>query len=201
MKDLNTQEVIGVLVINIPAVYLLSEQEKPSDDIARDLYIVANNSIIAHTGILDEDLSVFKGNFDKVLGYSIDRIEYSHEEFLVSSFWLDELDWHIVSVISLDQPGGITNQYGIATMIIMMINLFFVFVGITLFSGLFVRPVKRMITTIRTKGEKLEFINLKTTIYELSQLEQEYNGMITRIKLLINNKVDKQKILRNKDIR
>lgn len=200
VKDINTQQIMGVLVINIPTSSLLSNQEAPHNNLIRDLYIVSNEESIVHTGMLQDELYRYKPDLKRVNNDIIKKVVYEKQEFLVSSLWMEAPDWHVVSVISLNQSNKVTDNYKLATLIMIMINLAFIFFGVALFSSLFVRPMKVMIAKIRRNGEKLELINLNTNIFELSQLEQEYNEMIHKIKMLIKNKVDEQKSLRKKEL-
>lgn len=200
IRDLNTQEVLGVLLINIPTSVLVSDLDNSTEDVIQDLYIVTGNDEVIHSKASDQKPLPQDIKLDQVKGYQTIKHNFDGQEFLVSSLWMESLNWHIVNVVSLSQTSGEVDDYMMATIIIIVINLVFIFVGVTLFSSFFVRPMKRMISKIRRNGENLEFIDLKTNIYEFSQLEQEYNGMITKIKALIENKVGEQKSLRKKEL-
>ncbi len=200
VKDLNTQKVIGVLVINIPTECLVSSQDDPSNNLVRDLYIISDSETIVHTGILNDEFYAYQPSLKKVKNDIVKKVEYAKQEFLVSSLWMEVPDWYVVMVISLNQSNNVIDNYKLATLIIITMNLTFIFFGVALFSSFFVKPMKNMIAKIRRNGEDLELIDLDTNIYELSQLEQEYNEMIKKIKMLIKNKVNEQKSLRKKEL-
>lgn len=145
IKDLNTQEIIGILVLNIPTSFLVSEQEDGTDNKIRDLFIVADNEVAIHSGILEESPVSYHSVMKKNEGYISDKVYNDGHSFLVSSYWMEDLDWYIVGVISLDQTSDETANFRTATVIIYLVNLIFIFAGVALFSRFFIRPMNKMI--------------------------------------------------------
>ncbi len=199
IRDLNSHDIIGVLVINIPVDYLVSEQEDITDNQIRDLYIISDNEVVVHSGILDENPVSYQSVVGKA-GYVSEKVHIGEDTFLVSSYWMEALDWYLISVISMNQTSGEIDDYNAATVILYIFNLVFIFLGVAIFSRFFVRPINRMICKMRANGENLEAIRLNSSIFELKQLEMEYNVMIDKIKALIRHRVNEQKSLRNKEL-
>lgn len=199
IRDLNDQEIIGVLVINIPTSHLIIEQKELTDNQIRDLYVIADDNVVIHSGILEKS-PISHLSFVREKGYVTQKIHEGKHQFFVSSYWIEQLDWYLVTVISMDQTSQEMDNYKSATVIIYMVNLVFIYLGVALFSRFFVKPINQMIGMMRRNGENLEPIHLNSGIYELNQLEIEYNEMITKIKALIKNRVNEQKSLRNKEL-
>lgn len=200
IRDLNTMKIIGVLAINIPVSYLISDEETHGDGRVRDLYILSEGQVVAHTGILGDDPMPYEPILSVDEVYTSKQITENNSSYMVSSYLVESMDWHIVNVIDLNQTGNDSTDFMTATMIILAINVVFILLGVALFALLFVQPVKRMIRRIRSNGDNLEMIDLKSNIHELTTLESEYNQMIIKIKALIRNEINEQKILRQKEL-
>jgi two-component system, sensor histidine kinase YesM len=200
IRNLDTQEIIGIVIINIPVTHLVHKQDGTSDDLIQDLYIVTKDDMTIPSVMLSDHGLLLKPKLKQVNGYHTEKIQRGGQDYLVSSLWIEALDWYIVNTISLNQSRGIADDYKMAIVIIIAINLVFIFIGVAIFSALFVRPMKLMIATIKHNGDNLEWIDLNTNIYELKQLELEYNNMMAKINLLIQSKVEEQKSLRKKEL-
>lgn len=202
INDIQTQERIGILVINIPESVFVNAYKGIVEEYNTDILLLDENdhNIVTHEGIDANELGTLFTDFgEKEYDYKIKKLK--GRQTLVSYIKTSKFGWKIVSVVPFDELSRENSKFSLVAFIIIIINSFMLFIGSFIISRRITVPIKKLLNSM--KGiEKGEFkkVDINTGNDEFGKLRDGYNIMILEIEKLINRVVEEQKIKRKAEL-
>ena len=194
IKDLITNETLGVLIMDISET-MLYDRYSDMIDKGTSIYIVdSNNKIIS-----SRDKRLIGTNYKHVIKQNKENTNFDKNIEIVSS--IDEYGWSIIQEIPLNIMKQVSNQIAQRT--------FFIIVLISILALIITYKISVWITkpilNIKSKMDEVMAGNLKAKVDvdrvdEIGQLESSFNSMVSWLDSSIENikKYEKQKSSRIK---
>lgn len=192
INDIETQEPIGVLVLDILERQFLGGQTKPYDNIPFMILDSDNNVIISNTERteLPGEILDYDGGTEI---YSV--LEKNRgEECVFSGSNMEKYGWKIVNTASLKNVEA-ESKTAKSTILIMSVFCSVVFIAASfLISRSITHPVQKLIKSMnKVKMGSLKKVDLDTGKDEIGILKDNYNEMIEEIDSLIKRGIQTEK--------
>ncbi|NLD48787.1 MAG: sensor histidine kinase [Clostridiaceae bacterium] len=198
IRDINTTESIGVLIINISETAFIDSYYNITNNYTTGISIFdENNNSIIKTNVIEgiKIDSLISENGDEESGISSETI--NNDKYLVSYLRDDRLNWKIGSIMPVSELSNETNGTGFVGYAIIMINSFILFIGSVFTSRMITIPIKKLLKSMKNveKGVFTE-VDIKTGDNEIGRLRDGYNIMIREIRNLFDKIIEEQRIKR-----
>ncbi|MHB8062863.1 MAG: sensor histidine kinase, partial [Ruminiclostridium sp.] len=201
INDLETQKMIGAIVINIPETLFLNN----TDSVIKQYEV--------DTILLDENNNRVAGGLDirllnkEIINYPVES-EYTSliqeirgDKYIITMSTLGELNWKIINMQpvkdlkkELNSFMRITIIIGCAFILLFILVSFFISTSIT-------KPIYKLIKSMSgIKYRRFEAVTIKTGNDEIGQLKENYNLMINEIQQLIKKVIDEQQTTRKAEL-
>lgn len=217
IRDMDTTETLGILVINIPEKAFSQAFSNLSGKTENNVVILdENNRIITSNANIkkinakkveqgkfvdlnNKAIQAADGFLHTTSATKLEKIDRS--EYLVSYLSENRYGWKLVSMMSfvkLFEENAVMSLVGLIIILFNSIVLFISAVGI---SRVITTPIKGLLYSMKDveKGIFNE-VQVKTQSHEFRRLCKGYNIMITEIKKLIARVVEEQKIIRKTEL-
>ncbi|MFA9379433.1 MAG: sensor histidine kinase [Acetanaerobacterium sp.] len=192
INDLNTQEPIGIMIINISEDYIaLSLGEAAQTNGTHILLSDEKNREVLRVGdAVSEDM----GSMLKQGGFHKDpQVEVlSNTQFVISSL-KNQYNWSVATATPIDEFAKQSQTYNFFALLSTLIFIS-LFVMALIFISLFVTgPIKKLAQAMNdVKSGKFEEVTIPTGADEIGMLKDDYNLMIREIRMLLNNIIREQ---------
>ncbi len=201
IRDINTTEALGVLIINISANTFKDSFANITSNYTTDVTILdqSNHSIIKSNGVDMDTGDLAELFINQKQGFLIRNV--NNTEYLLSYLLEDRYGWKIVSAMPVKELSNETSVPGLIGFAIIMINSVLLFIGTIFTSRMITIPIKKLLKSMKgvEKGEFNE-VSIKTGKDEIGQLRDGYNIMILEIQNLIKRVITEQKVKRKAEL-
>lgn len=201
IRDINTTEALGVLIINISANTFKDSFANITSNYTTDVTILDqnNHSIIKSNGVDMDTGDLAELFINQKQGFLIRNV--NNTEYLLSYLLEDRYGWKIVSAMPVKELSNETSVPGLIGFAIIMINSVLLFIGTIFTSRMITIPIKKLLKSMKgvEKGEFNE-VSIKTGKDEIGQLRDGYNIMIREIQNLIKRVITEQKVKRKAEL-
>jgi two-component system sensor histidine kinase YesM len=178
---------LGVIIINLDIRDLRKVIESNNNDIFEDLYIVDNGD---NRILYNKDIDNFQGNFYNVFkdvplfkenGFVSKNVTINEKQYLISRKELEELDWSVISLLSLnryeEKSRNIKNFIYLFILISMLIALIITF----LISVRTYKPLGDVITLLNEPEREMKFkgkIDKNELLDIYNQIKKSYKSQV-----------------------
>lgn len=201
IRDINTTEALGVLIINISANTFKDSFANITSNYTTDVTILDqnNNSIIKSNGVDMDTGDLAELFINQKQGFIIRNV--NNTEYLLSYLLEDRYGWKIVSAMPVKELSNETSVPGLIGFAIIMINSVLLFIGTIFTSRMITIPIKKLLKSMKgvEKGQFNE-VSIKAGKDEIGQLRDGYNIMILEIQNLIKRVITEQKVKRKAEL-
>ncbi len=198
INDLNTQKIIGVMVINIPDQYI--------KDTLYDGNASAGNIILLdekNHNIINADLPANKKLFQN---FNYNSKNYSAIQNINSKQYIitelaNKYGWKIISVNLFNELTTMDKSYNVVLLIGIIVNGVLLIVGLLFSSLIITSPIQTLIEAMKeVELGKFKEVNIKTCNDEIGELKNIYNMMIRQIKKLFIDIIEEQTTKRKAEL-
>lgn len=197
INDLNTQKIIGIMVINISAKYIKDTLNE--DAPARNIILLdEKNHNIINSGLpVNKKLSQ-NFNYNNKNYSAIQNI--NSKQYIITELE-NKYGWKIISINLFDQLSKVNQSYNIVLLIAILINGMLLIGGFLFFSLIITKPIQTLIQAMKQVelGKFIE-VNIKTSNDEIGELKNIYNMMIREIKKLFIKVIEEQRTKRKAEL-
>lgn len=205
IRDINTTEPIGVLIINISETAFKDSYNNITNNYTTGISILDENneSIIKLNSIEGFDISSYFSKFgEEESGVGYESI--NNTRYLISYLKDDRLNWKIGSIMPVSELSNETYAIGMVGFVvfaIIMVNSLILFVGSIFTSRMITVPIKKLLKSMKNveKGVFAE-VDIKAGDNEIGKLRDGYNIMIREIRNLFDKVIEEQRIKRRAEL-
>ncbi|TYQ15158.1 UNVERIFIED_CONTAM: two-component system sensor histidine kinase YesM [Acetivibrio alkalicellulosi] len=202
IRDIDSQEPIGYMVINISEKVFVDSFERIIDKSDMEIILLDknNNAVMSNNNKekyhLDEFILAAENE-----GYYSKVTNIENKQYIQSIVTMERHGWKIISLIPFELMSDESKSLSIITFIIILLNGIILFIGSILISKMITKPVKKLIKAMK-KIENREFkmVNIKSGKDEIGKLKEGYNMMIKEIQNLLQKTIEEQKIKRKAEL-
>ncbi|GFZ33890.1 histidine kinase [Clostridium zeae] len=202
INDLNTQEKIGVLIININENAFYDSIVKVSNKSGTKLIIEdESNNIITKPDI---DSEIFKEaekekSYAENKGFIIKKID--KKDYIISSIKMKNNDWNLISVSEYSQLGEQSKYIRYFILIFICVNIVLIILGAFGISRMITKPLTKLHQSMRAvKAGEFKAVDIKTYNDEVGEVKNVYNIMVFHIKFLLNKIREDEKFKRKAEL-
>ncbi len=201
INDIQTMEIIGVLVINITDDAIKKSFEKIIDRYDTDIAVFDedNQPIVSFKKRSVSDLVNLREVFDYPPKLSASKADM--QKYLLSGHVMEKYNWKIVSAMKFDELSQDTGVFRIVTLIIIVFTGIILFIGSLTISRMIAVPAIKLLKSMK-KIEKGEFVKIEAIKRndEMGKLVHGFNIMIEEIQSLIRRIIKNQKDIRHAEL-
>jgi two-component system sensor histidine kinase YesM len=217
IRDMDTTDTLGILVINIPEIAFSQAFTNLSGKTENNVVILDehNQIIISNSDI--KKIESKKVEQNKLIDFESKAIQAANElihttsatemerinktEYLVSYLSQNRYGWKFVSIMSFAKLFEENAVMSLVGFIIIVFNSIVLFISAVSISRIITTPIKRLLNSMKDveKGVFNE-VQVKTQSHEFKRLYKGYNIMIMEIKKLIARVIEEQKIIRKTEL-
>ncbi|MDD3224936.1 MAG: histidine kinase [Clostridium sp.] len=198
INDLNTQKIIGVMVINIPEQYI-KDRLYDGNASARNIILLDEKN----HNIMNADLSANK----KLLqSFNYNSKNYSAIQNINSKQYIiaevgNQYGWKIISINLFNELSTVNQSYNVVLLIGIIVNGVLLIVGLLFSSLIITKPIQTLIQAMKeVKFGKFKEVNIKTGNDEIGELKNIYNIMIRQIKKLFIDIIEENRTKRKAEL-
>ena len=193
INDINTQEPIGVMIINIDEDSFFDLGVNLENDLSTKLLIKYDeNKFIANpnnTEILNK--------LEKEINYCIENEAITKKvektNYMISSVLLENINWSIVSVSSYSRLLEQNEYVKYILLYFILVNFILIFIGGMVISKFITGPINKLCESMNDVGDgNLNRVNIKTYNDEIGQMKDRYNYLIIEIQELMKKIKDNE---------
>ncbi|MBK1811107.1 histidine kinase [Clostridium sp. YIM B02505] len=202
INDINTQEKIGVLIININENAFYDSIVKVSNKSGTKLIIEdENNKIITkpdiEKGILQE--AEKEKTYTENKGFIIKKID--KKDYIISSIKMKNNNWNLISISEYSQLGEQSKYIRYFILIFIVVNIILIILGAFGISRMITRPLTKLHQSMRAvKNGEFKAVDIKTYNDEVGEVKNVYNIMVSHIKFLLNKIREDEKFKRKAEL-
>ncbi len=197
INDFNTQEPLGMLVINIP-VSILEETYKDADKTERNFcYYDTNNNILSQGDVPDKlkNMNVSDSPFDQ----KVIRNLFSEE--ILSYYHIPDISMVIAGYERIGYEEIISEETAWMLIFILVITAFALVLIGAFISVYITTPIQRLVQSMGSvKSGMFRRVSLPLPDDEIGHLKDSYNEMLLEINHLINELIDKEKSIQKSEL-
>lgn len=201
INDLNTQNPIGILVINITQDSIVKSYKEISDKYNTGIILKdeADNDIISSANYKEFDLKALlkPSNEDEynTITKKIDGKSY------IATYIENDYKWKIISIMPFDELKKESSIFNLVTIIIIFFNSILLFIGAIFISRLITNPINKLLKSMKgVENGEFKKVHIKTGNDEIGKLKDGYNIMIEEIQTLIDKIIKEQKVKRKAEL-
>lgn len=197
INDLDTQQPLGMLVINLPVSMLEDTYKDTAGDNRHFCYYDTNNHILTQGAVLDElrSVNVSKSSFaQKVL-----KNLFSQE--ILSYYHIPNISMVIVSYERIGYEEIISKEMAGVLISILIITAFALILISAFISVYITTPIQKLVQSMSSvKSGLFRRVSLSLPDDEIGHLKDSYNDMLLEINHLINELIDKEKSIQKAEL-
>ncbi len=202
VRDINTTESIGVLVINISETAFRQAYEGIGwYNASRFFLLDENGNGIVRSSQPDAELLEALHEADDGQEQGTLRLRLNKEQHLVSRLREANHGWKLISMMPVSQLSAETTPAFMSGFMVILFNGVLLFVGAILVSGMITSPINKLLHSMKqVETGVLEEWDIRAGNREISQLQEHYNLMIGWIRELIEKVVAEQRTKRKNEL-
>jgi two-component system sensor histidine kinase YesM len=178
---------MGVIIINLDIRDLRKVIESNNNDIFEDLYIVDNGD---NRILYNKDIDNFQGNFYNVFkdvplfkenGFVSKNVTINEKQYLISRKELEELDWSVISLLSLNRYEEKSRNIKNFIYLFILINMFIALIITFLISVRTYKPLGDVITLLNEPEREMKFkgkIDKNELLDIYNQIKKSYKSQV-----------------------
>lgn len=214
IRDIDDMKHLGILVINIPEKVFAQAYANSTDDLPTyNVILDENDRVIFNseefqngdgetivTEYLNEIIDqVAQGLNSGKSGTMIRHLAGS--KYLISYIGEDEYNWKFIRMIPFADIPDRNTTIGAVAFVVIILNGFLIFIFTVAISRIVTVPVDHLLDSMKDIEKGIfRQVNIKTYSQEFNRLCQGYNIMISKIQELIQDIIDKQRLLRQVEL-
>ncbi|MEN8907487.1 MAG: sensor histidine kinase [Clostridiales bacterium] len=202
VRDINTTDPIGILVINISENAFEGLYSNILSNYNTNIIILnENNESIINSAKIDKTQvkQLLSGFDNKEAGFLMKT--FKKKEVLASYLKLNNYDWKIISTIPSKELSNENSTTSLIGFIIIIINSVLLFVGAILTSRMITIPINKLLKSMKgLENGIFKEVEINTGNNEIGKLKDGYNIMISEIKKLIKGIIEEQSIKRKLEL-
>ena len=193
--DKNNYKPLATLLITLDPNVLQGYFEQVSDD-KNQFYIVDSKGEYVVEPENKQENFVKYTKDTKRMSQGFEEVKTSKGKCIAVGHSMGIQDWKIIGTFSLDEISSLTPYYSTVIIIIMCLNIIFVFLCSTLLTYLIFKPIGKIEEHMKLI-ENGKFITMESDEYEneITNLRQVFNHMILSIKKLMNKVKEEEGII------
>lgn len=197
MNDIHSMKKIGILAVNIPISVLEDTYHGSSGGTSHFAYADSNKNILCADCDSEEFAHVEIG--DEPLGQKIER-KLFHKK-IYSYLKIPETDIVLLCVEKVNVMDNISGNYILILLSFSLLTIFAFFVMQAFISNFITTPIQKMVGAMSlVKDGWLKRVSVKTGEDEIGQLKDSYNQMLLELNTLINQIVEKERLIRKSEV-
>ena len=201
INDLNTQQPIGILIMNISKQAML----KSFDGIDRKYF----NALVVEN---EKNLDVLRINgpasfkippilSSRLQAYDSLTYKFRGKCYLISAMLINPFNWKIVSVMPLEELARESRVFTVITFAMILLNGLLLFLGFIVISKSITVPIHKLLQSMKeVERGQFNIVEFKTADDEIGQLKEGFNIMVREIRNLIDRTVAEQKKIRQTEL-
>lgn len=193
--DKNNYKPVATLLITLDPNVLQGYFNQVSDD-KNQFYIVDSKGEYVVEPENKQENFVKYTKDTKRMSQGFEEVKTSKGKCIAVGHSMGIQDWKIIGTFSLDEISSLTPYYSTVIIIIMCLNIIFVFLCSTLLTYLIFKPIGKIEEHMKLI-ENGKFITMESDEYEneITNLRQVFNHMILSIKKLMNKVKEEEGII------
>lgn len=195
INDVNTQEKIGVLVVNAMVSSLTGFVDTDAvllDGLGSPVWEVGER----RRAVIDRLPPGFGRDVDTTKLEGTDG-----ERYVVTGTALSGTTWRLIVLRPYSGIAGESRMFGTAALLVMVVNSALLFAGGVLVSRRVTGPIKRLAEAMNEVGEgRFSPVNVGRFADEIGLLQDQFNSMVQEIESLLERTVQEQKAIRKAEL-
>lgn len=182
INNINTQEPMGIMIINIDEDSFFDFGKKLDDKYSTKILIRDDNNNFITKDSNREILGKLENQINACINNGTITKKIEKNNYILSNILVEDINWNIVSVSSysklLEQ-----NQY-VKYILVYFILLSFslIVVGAVIISKFITAPINKLCESMNDVGDgKFNLVNIKTYNDEIGQMKDRYNWLIIKV--------------------
>jgi two-component system sensor histidine kinase YesM len=202
INDLNSQNRLGILIINIPNETFLNIFKNVGNVYGTNFFLEdATKHVIAE--IRNEsirDLTNCKKWFrDDATDSTTAKI--NRKWYLISHLTMEGTGWNLFSLMPFDELSRESRIFNLIAFLIILLNTVVLFFSSVLVSKFITVPIYRLLNSMKDVEQgQFKLVEVQTGADEIGKLKDSYNMMIQEIQKLIQKRVEEQKAIRKAEL-
>ncbi|WP_026883294.1 cache domain-containing sensor histidine kinase [Clostridium akagii] len=198
INDLNTQKIIGIMVINIPDQYINDTLYDGNASLGNIILLDEKNH-----NIINEDLPA---NKEVLQSFNYNSKNYSEIQNINSKQYIitelqNKYGWKIISINLFNESTAMNQSYNVVLLIGIILDGVLLIVGLLFSSLIITRPIQTLIEAMKeVELGKFKEVNIKTCNDEIGELKNIYNIMICQIKKLFIDIIEENRTKRKAEL-
>ncbi|WP_242655161.1 sensor histidine kinase [Clostridium cellulovorans] len=188
INDINTQEKVGVLIININENAFYDYIVKVSNQYGTKLIIENENGEVITKPDIEENILKVAENEKysaKNKGFVIKNLNY--KDYIISNIKMEKYDWNLISISEysqLSEQSKYTKNFMVVFISISLLLIVFGAIGI---SNMITKPLTKLHKSMKdVKNGEFKIVEGKTYNDEVGELKKVYNIMVQNIQFLLD---------------
>lgn len=202
VRDLDTLETLGLLVMNISEKRIMETFQAVAEQVGMEVAILdQNGKLIASTTdeIALDEIYAEEGVLDGKSSYIAKKIE--KQNYRIGMLKGQENNWIIVGALSRSTALTSIQSYMLISAAILIIGMALCVSGANFITQRINVPLHNIVSSMgKVKVGILEQIPLIETNREMDDLQQHYNQMLKEIERLMEQKVEEQRLRRKYEL-
>lgn len=212
LRDVNTMNSLGIMVINIPESAFLQAYSNVVNDNSMQVVILDENNrtIVPNT----TDIPSIR-SFKQILsdnGHGIQQkisqggsgymaLDMNSQKYIISYLSDEGQNWKYISLMPYGAAGTENRSFVLLAFLLLLINGVVFFVSSVFISKNTITPIHQLLQSMKNANEG-RFIEVKVQPqnYEFGQLFNGYNAMIRQINKLLDKIIEEQKTIRKAEL-
>lgn len=182
INNINTQEPMGIMIINIDEDKFFDFGTKLDDKYSTKIFIrdSENNFITKDSNI--EILNKLKNEINFCINNGTTTKKIEKDNYILSNVLVEDINWSIVSVSSYNKLLE-QNQYVKYILgYFILITFALIVIGAMILSKFITAPINKLCESMNDVGDgKFNLVNIKTYNDEIGQMKDRYNCLIIEI--------------------
>ena len=186
INDINTQETIGVMIINMDEDVFLDFGAKLEDKYSTKILIRDNEDTFITKA---SNIEIFN-NLENEINYCIENgtinKKNNKNNYILSSISVEDINWDIVSISSYSKFLEQNENIKYIILYFILINFVLIVIGAMVISKIITGPINKLCESMNEVGDgKFNIVNIRTYNDEVGQMKNRYNCLIVEIQNLM----------------
>lgn len=202
INDINTQEKIGVLIINIDENAFYDSIVKVSNKYGTKLIIEDENNEVVTKPYIEETIlneAEKENSSNGNMGFIIKKL--NKKDYIMSSIKMKNYSWNLISVSEYSQLSKQSKDVKNFILLFISINFILIVFGAMVISNLITKPLTKLHESMKgVKNGEFKVVDVKTYSDEVGEIKSVYNIMVSHIKFLLDKIREDEKFKRKAEL-
>jgi two-component system sensor histidine kinase YesM len=201
INDLNTQQPIGILIMNISKQAMLKSFAGVDRKYFTDLVVKneTNRDILRING--PAPFKIPQALSARLQAYEFRTHRFQGKWYLLSQMAISPLKWKIVSIMPLEELARESRVFTLITFAMILLNGLLLFLGFIVISKSITVPIHKLLQSMKEVEQgRFNIAEFKTADDEIGKLKEGFNIMVREIRNLIERTVVEQRKMRQTEL-